>query len=85
MNAWQEFFFELNNQYVNRRGNPGESIDTREWDVLLILNDCRMDLLHEVADEYDFVQEIDTLYSLGSKSPDWMRRNFKSTYTNETV
>lgn len=84
-NAWQDFFVQLNRQYVYRRGNPGESIYMRDWDVMLVLDDTRVDIMHEVADEYEFIEEIDTFRSLGSKSPDWMERNFKAEYPNKTA
>ncbi|MGN8218722.1 hypothetical protein ACTG0T_10300 [Halococcus morrhuae DSM 1307] len=84
-NAWQDFFVQLNRQYVQHRGNPGESIYSRDWDVMLILDDMRVDIMHEVANEYDFVTGIDTFRSLGSKSPDWMERNFDNDHPKETA
>ncbi|WP_049935579.1 alkaline phosphatase family protein [Haloplanus natans] len=56
---------------------PGESIFAREWDVLLILDACRPDLLGEVADKYDFLPtHPETIRSKASSSRVWMDRNF---------
>lgn len=55
-----------------------EYIMDEEWDVLLILDACRVDLLEEVADEYDFLPEppFETFFSAGSYSGEWMTQNF---------
>jgi len=61
-----------------------ESIYNREWDLLIILDACRVDLLHEVAEEYEFISSIETIYSLGADSTEWMEKNFtKKEYTTE--
>ncbi|WP_233738227.1 alkaline phosphatase family protein [Halocatena pleomorpha] len=83
--TWRAAFHELNEQYIRRIGNPGHSIYEREWDVLVVLDACRVDLLREVADEYDFLGEIETFYSIASKSSTWMERNFKGEYTEKTA
>lgn len=73
-----------NQAYANYVKNPGESIWSREWDILLILDACRADLLCEVKDEYDFIGSVQTHQSLGSMSRDWMARNFSGEFS-ETV
>lgn len=83
LTAWRAIFHELNAQYIDKVGNPGHSIYEREWDVLVVLDACRVDLLREVAADYEFVGDIETFYSLGSKSPTWMRRNFGPEYAEE--
>ncbi|MFC6837279.1 hypothetical protein [Halomarina ordinaria] len=64
--------------FVNRVRNVGTPIWERDWDVLLVLDACRTDLMREVADEYDFVgrENVGTLWSVGSKSNEWMERTF---------
>lgn len=42
----------------------------REWDILLVLDACRVDLLASVADEYEFVQGGRSIYSVGGTSPE---------------
>lgn len=67
-------------------GNPGEPIWERDWDVLLILDACRVDLMAEVLDEYEFLpdaDELDTMYSVASMSEDWIDRTFAPEYRAE--
>jgi hypothetical protein len=56
----------------------GEAIFAREWDLLIILDACRFDLLSELAStgEYSFLTDIDTFRSLDSTTKAWMARNF---------
>lgn len=69
--------------------NYGTPIFERDWDLLVVLDSCRADLMQEVATEYDFLPEtIPTTYSLGSYTGEWMRKNFSDTYRDwmaETV
>lgn len=59
--------------------NYGERIYEREWDVLIILDACRVDLLREVAreSEYTFIDpSFEIFTSVGSMSAEWMTKNF---------
>ncbi|WP_423997276.1 hypothetical protein [Halorubrum trapanicum] len=61
--------------------NYGGRIYEREWDVLIVLDACRVDLLREVAreNEYDFINpSFETFTSAGSMSKEWMVKNFGS-------
>lgn len=55
-----------------------EYVLDKEWDVLIILDACRVDLLEEVADEYHFLPDppINHIRSAGSYSEGWLRNNF---------
>lgn len=59
-------------------GQTDEYVLDKEWDVLLILDACRVDLLEEVADEYAFIETPphDTIWSADSYSEGWLRENF---------
>lgn len=61
----------------------GIPIYEREWEVLIILDACRADLMDEVADEYPFLEKYRTHDSLGSNSGQWMARNFTDEYAEE--
>lgn len=66
-------------QYV-----PGEPIFDREWDVLIILDACRPDLLSEFTTDYEFIPENPkTIRSKGSGSRTWMDRNFTEEWGSE--
>lgn len=56
----------------------GTNIFDREWDVLLILDTCRVDALREVEPEYDFLTEdtIKSIWSVGSSSSEWIAQTF---------
>lgn len=81
LNAWNDVFRKANQGYIRLVGNPGHSIYEREWDVLLVLDACRVDLLREVAEEYTFIEGVGTFRSLASRSNDWMHRTFGPTHT----
>lgn len=61
----------------------GTNIYKREWDVLLILDACRVDALREVADEFDFIGHVDSMWSLGSTSHEWMAQTFTEKWYDE--
>lgn len=66
--------------------NYGEPIYDREWDALIVLDACRVDLLREVAqnEEYQFINpSFDTFISAGSMSAEWMSKNFHQDYESE--
>ena len=72
--------------FVNRVRNVGTPVWERDWDVLLVLDACRLDLMREVADEYDFLggpENVGSLWSVGSKSNEWMERTFTAEYADE--
>lgn len=54
----------------------GTNAFDREWDVLVVLDGCRVDLLREVAGRHDFVDEVDDAWSVGSTSAEWIRETF---------
>lgn len=83
LDAWRDVFVVANQRLVEAVGNPGRPIYEPDWDVLLVLDACRTDLLHEVADEYEFLGEIGTFRSRASMSEDWLARNFTPEYADE--
>jgi hypothetical protein len=61
----------------------GTNVFDREWDVLVILDSCRVDLMREVADEYDCIGDVASIRSVGSDSPEWIRKTFTEEYERE--
>lgn len=83
--GWYESLYELYLGMWRRTGqvwNYGTPIWEYEWDVLLILDACRYDLMVEVSDEYDWIDSIDSGYSVGSTSPEWMSKTFRREYSS---
>lgn len=57
---------------------PSDSIWDQDWDVLCVLDGCRLDTFREVADE-----DCDSLCSVGSTSQTWIPRTFDNYDTSE--
>jgi hypothetical protein len=50
---------------------------TRDWDVLVVLDACRADLLREVASDTGPLRDVGTLRSVGSSSSEWLQNTFQ--------
>lgn len=61
----------------------GTNVYEREWDLLIILDACRVDLLRSVADEYAFLDGVERVESVGSMSKEWMAKTFTDEYESE--
>lgn len=71
-------------RYVGWHVPRGTNIYEREWDTLIILDACRVDLLREVADDYPFLGPVESVESVGSMSEEWMAKTFTDEYAEET-
>jgi len=63
-------------QTIGRRLDYGASVYDREWDVLVVLDACRADLLRSVAPDVDFLRTVETVRSVGSSSSEWLENTF---------
>lgn len=61
---------------ITSRRPIGTNIFEEEWDLLIVLDACRVDALREVADEYTFIDEVDARWSVGSQSAEWLANTF---------
>lgn len=52
-------------------GNDGEYVMARDWDNLLVLDACRLDLYREVANS-----DCGSVLSRGAATPEWTEENF---------
>jgi len=68
---------------VSRATVSPTSVFERSWDVLVVLDACRLDLFREVAPEYPFLGAVDELTSVDTMTPEWMRNTFVSAYDDE--
>lgn len=82
----RDSFIPIYNKIISQ-GNilkpQGSNIFEYDWDLLIILDACRLDLMREVANEYDFVSEVTSVRSLDSATERWMKKTFVETYSNE--
>jgi hypothetical protein len=73
-------------QAVGRRLDYGTNVFEREWDVLVVLDACRADLLQSVAAGGDLLGEVQTVRSVGSSSSEWLENTFEGhSETGQTV
>lgn len=64
--------------------NRAVNVFGEDWDVLILLDACRVDALAEVAPDYDFLpDEIPHVVSVGSGSPQWMANTFTDEWREE--
>ena len=61
----------------------GTNVYERNWDVLIVLDTARIDTLEEVATEFDFVNEVNSIRSLGSTSSEWIAKTFTQEHQYE--
>lgn len=65
--AWRPLFAPI---------TSGTNVFTREWDLLIILDGCRVDALRAVSDEFSFIDTVDSMRSVGSQSKEWLAKTF---------
>ncbi len=63
-------------QALGRRLDYGTNVYDRSWDVLVVLDACRADLLRGVADGVEFLGTVETVRSVGSSSSEWLENTF---------
>jgi hypothetical protein len=61
----------------------GTNVYDSEWDLLIVLDACRVDALRTVSPEYPFVGTVERRWSLGSTSKEWIDRTFTEQYHEE--
>lgn len=66
---------------------PATAVWEREWDVCCVLDGCRLDLMRDVAATGHATlpdpEAVDSLWSVGSQSAEWMDRTFAPRYRDE--
>ena len=68
---------------ISKRKSIGTNVFTRNWDALVILDACRVDAIREVADEYNFIDTVDSIWSVGSTSFEWLPLTFQKQHATE--
>jgi len=65
---------------VTSRYPIGTNVYERDWDALIVLDSARVDAMREVAPEYDFIETVDSIWSVGSNSQEWYVQTFREQY-----
>lgn len=68
---------------VNYLYPAGDYIFDRDWDLLIVLDACRCDVINEVKSEYAFLQNKRPFISRGSTSEEWMNENFVPCFADQ--
>jgi len=68
---------------VSRPINSGKNIFEKEWDVLLVLDACRLDLMQEVVADRSLGWTVNELESVDTMTGYWMEKTFTPEYKNE--
>jgi len=68
---------------VFRFTESGTPIYEQEWDLLIVLDACRVDLMEEVDNDFDFITRIETIRSVDTMTREWMKKNFQEKYEEE--
>ena len=61
----------------------GTNIYERDWNALMILDACRVDLMRDVSDEYPFFDGMKVVKSVGSMFQEWMAKTFTQEYAQK--
>lgn len=69
---------------IGQQWNYGTTCFEHDWDVFVILDACRHDVMQEVADEYEFLPaEIPSAFSCASASPEYVEKAFGESHRDE--
>lgn len=56
--------------------NYGTPIWEESWDMMIVLDACRYDMIAAIADELNWIEDVECRYSVGSESSEWLEFNF---------
>jgi hypothetical protein len=68
---------------VTSRHPIGTNIFDQDWDLLIILDTCRIDKLQLVSKSVPWIKDIDQMQSVGSMSAEWMLNTFARNYIDD--
>lgn len=69
--------------FLNSRRPIGTPIFSKEWDMLVVLDTCRPDMLRAIRSEYDFLTDINKIWSTGAMSAEWIATTFDRKWADE--
>lgn len=61
----------------------GTNIYDRDWDLIVVLDCCRVDAMYTVASEYEFIKNVESTRSIGSSSFEWLTQTFDKKYIDQ--
>jgi len=72
---------------LTTRVGHGRNVYERDWDLLVVLEACRVDALRELAAEYEFLESdnIERVPSVGCSSHEWLVKTFTTDYSDSVA
>lgn len=77
--AYNGLYFSVTSRYP-----LGTNVFEREWDLLVVLDACRVDALRTVAPDFSFLGTVGSMWSVGSSSHEWLCNTFTNCH-KETI
>lgn len=68
---------------IFRISHSGTPIYRRDWDLLIVLDGCRLDLMDQVAEDFSYIQNVDSVRSVDTMTREWMKKNFQDKYAKQ--
>lgn len=76
------------NRYLSNIKNLDKNstnVYEKEWDLLIVLDSCRFDLMKKLANNYRFINKVESIYSVGAQSLEWMENTFDNNECCDTT
>lgn len=82
--GWRGLPLAISKMYHRRlvAGGPTTPIWESDWDLLIVLDACRAEWAETVADEFSFIESVNTINSVGSHSAEWIHKTFTEEYND---
>ncbi|WP_162991427.1 alkaline phosphatase family protein [Halostella salina] len=61
---------------LSSRGLLGTNVFSTNFDLVILLDTCRVDALRIVSEEYDFINKVESRISVGGTSGEWIAATF---------
>lgn len=68
---------------ITSRYPIGTNIFDYEWDLLIVLDACRVDALRHLAGDISFLDNVGRIWSVGSMSAEWMLNTYSQSFETE--
>lgn len=60
----------------------GTHVLDKEWDILIVLDTCRVDAMQVVVENYNFLSSTQSTWSIAGSSQDWIAHTFDKKYND---
>ena len=78
-----ELLYRVPSTFLNTKTTIGENVFNRVWDLLILLDTCRVDAMKKMEKEFGFINATDELFSVGARSPEWIAKTFSEDYARD--